>query len=200
MLAIDRFYPNWNSLRIHESSPVNRGTSLRLQKECSQYIPSQYFLDKDSCEYVDGVLSENLESLSFPDNSIDIHITQDVMEHVLNPEKAFKEIARTLKPGGAHIFTVPLVNKNDKSERCAVLADDGTIRHLRLPPEYHGNPLSNEGSLVTTRWGYDITRHIFDACGLFTEIIFIDALEFGIRADLIEVLLTRKELLKPSRF
>lgn len=144
-------------------------------------------------ELIDNVLCENLEDLSFPDDSVDLHITQDVMEHVFNPEKAFKEIGRTLKPGGAHIFTVPLVNKNKKSERCAALNNGGSIEHLKSPPEYHGNPVSNEGSLVTSRWGYDITRHIFNACGLFTEMIYIDALEFGIRADLIEVLITRKE-------
>jgi hypothetical protein len=41
-------------------------------------------------------------------------------------------------------------------------------------------------------WGYDITRHIFDASGLFTDIIYIDALEYGIRAEYIEILITRK--------
>jgi 2-polyprenyl-3-methyl-5-hydroxy-6-metoxy-1,4-benzoquinol methylase len=35
-------------------------------------------------------------------------ITQDVMEHVFDPHHAFKEIARTLKPGGLHIFTTPI--------------------------------------------------------------------------------------------
>ena len=34
------------------------------------------------------------------------------MEHIFDPSKAFSEIARTLKTGGAHIFTVPLINKN----------------------------------------------------------------------------------------
>lgn len=41
-------------------------------------------------------------------------------------------------------------------------------------------------------WGYDIVKFIFDACGLFTEMIYIDALNFGIRAEFIEVLITRK--------
>ncbi len=33
------------------------------------------------------------------------------MEHIFDASKAFQEIARTLKSGGAHIFTNPLVNK-----------------------------------------------------------------------------------------
>jgi hypothetical protein len=60
------------------------------------------------------------------------------------------------------------------------------------PPEYHGNPISSEGSLVTVNWGYDITNFIFETRGLFTEIVFHDILEYGIRAEYIEVLITRK--------
>jgi hypothetical protein len=65
------------------------------------------------------------------------------------------------------------------------------ISHLE-PPVYHGNPISEEGSLVTVDWGYDICRHIFDACGLFTHLVYIDDLSRGIRAELIEVLVTLK--------
>jgi hypothetical protein len=61
-----------------------------------------------------------------------------------------------------------------------------------MKPEYHGNPLSSEGSLVTVNWGYDITNFIFETSGLFTEIVFLDILECGIRAEYIEVLITRK--------
>ena len=45
---------------------------------------------------------------------------------------------------------------------------------------------------MTVNWGYDIARYIFESSGLCTEIIFIDSLELGIRAELIEVLITRK--------
>jgi hypothetical protein len=72
------------------------------------------------------------------------------------------------------------------------LAPDGTVVHLLEPPEYHGNPISSEGSLVTVNWGYDITNFIFETSGLFTEIVFLDILEYGIRAEYIEVLITRK--------
>lgn len=64
-------------------------------------------------------MCEDLAHLSFPDNSIDIHITQDVIEHIFQPELVFKEIARTLAPNGAHIFTVTLLNKHRPSIRLA---------------------------------------------------------------------------------
>ncbi len=78
-------------------------------------------------------------------------------EHLLNPEKAFAEIARTLRPGGAHILTTRLVNTLNASERCAILARDETVKHLK-PPEHHGNPIDRNGSLVTMHWGYDICK------------------------------------------
>jgi hypothetical protein len=66
------------------------------------------------------------------------------------------------------------------------------VRHLLEPPVYHGSPVDKKGALLTFDWGYDISRHIFEACGLFTEMIYIDDLSRGIRAEYIEVLVTRK--------
>jgi hypothetical protein len=62
------------------------------------------------------------------------------------------------------------------------------------PPEYHGNPISSEGSLVTVHWGYDIADYIFKACRLVTKFVFIDSIELGIRVEYIDVLLTYKPL------
>jgi SAM-dependent methyltransferase len=125
---------------------------------------------------------------------VDLHVTQDVLEHVYHPSKVFREIARTLKPGGAHIFTTPLVNKNKPSTLRARIGEDGEISHLQ-PPVYHGNPISDKGSLVTVDWGYDICQAIFESCGLFTHLVYIDDLSMGIRAEYIEVLVT----LNPGR-
>ncbi len=110
MHVLDTWYPDWPQLRIHESSPGRRGASIRLARECRSYIPSQFFPDVPLGQSKDQMRCENLEALSFPDELLDLQISQDVMEHVLNPERAFREIARALKPGGAHVFTVPLAS------------------------------------------------------------------------------------------
>lgn len=191
MAVIEMYYPNWRELAIHESSPGNRGASVRLAGECAGYFPSQFFPDRPPGAVVGGVRCENLEAMTFPDASVDLHISQDVMEHVFHPAKVFKEIARTLKPGGAHIFTVPIMNKNRPTQVRAELSYGGGIRHLQ-EPVYHGNPISDQGSLVTVDWGYDICRHIFEASGLYTQIVYIDDLSRGIRAEYIEVLATFK--------
>ena len=157
MNVINNVYPNWKKLKIHESSPGNRGTSIKLFHECPQYIASQY---DPNIQYGDihpenKYRSEDLEKQTFADESFDIVVTQDVMEHIFDAEAAFREIHRTLKPGGAHIFTTPLVNKGKPTQRRAELLSDGHVKH-HFPPEYHGNPMSSEGSLVTWHWGLDI--------------------------------------------
>jgi SAM-dependent methyltransferase len=191
MQVIEQFYPNWRDLIVHETSPGNRGASVRLQQECEHYLPSQFFPNQKLGDSYNGMRCENLEALTFKDNSIDLHISQDVMEHIFNPDKAFKEIARTLKPGGAHIFTVPIVNKMSPSKVRAKISETVGIDYIE-EAIYHGNPIDAQGSLVTMDWGYDIVNYIFQNTGLFTYMLTIDDISKGIRAEYIEVLVTVK--------
>ncbi|KCZ87588.1 type 11 methyltransferase [Hyphomonas johnsonii MHS-2] len=193
MQVLKQHVPNYRSRRVHESSPCGRGVSKRLKRECRKYTYSHFFPDVSGGEIHPerGERSENLEKLSFRDELFDLFITQDVMEHVLDPAAAFREIARVLKPGGAHIFTVPLVKKAAKSERRAERAPDGTVMPL-AEVQFHGNPIDEQGSLVTMDWGYDIAEFIDDSCGMSSQIIMIDDMKRGIRAEYIDVILSRK--------
>lgn len=193
MLTIERWFPNWRDLRIHESSPGYRGASIKLHKQCKDYTGTHYDPGTELGTTVPRTRwrCEDLERQTFDDESFDLVISQDVFEHVFDPAKAFQEIARTLKPGGAHIFTTPLVNKHDPSEVWASLDEKGEIVY-RQEAEYHGNPIDEKGSLVTMHWGYDIADHIHRACGLATTLVQIDDLSHGIRAEYIEVCVTRK--------
>jgi SAM-dependent methyltransferase len=191
MAVIESQFPNWRDAVIHESSPAARGASERLKLECPNYLASQFFPERDPGTIgPDGMRCENLEALTFADETIDLHVSQDVLEHVFHPDRVFREIARTLKPGGMHICTVPLVNKSTPSRRRAELRD-GALIHIE-PEMYHGNPIGDGRSLVTVDWGYDICRHILEASGLFTTLVSIDDLSRGIRAEYIEVLVTAK--------
>ena len=193
MAVINQYFPDFRKLKIHESSPGGRGVSVKLSREAAFYSSSHFF---PNCELgavheATGFRCENLEQLTFDDNEFDLFITQDVMEHIYAPEKAFNEIARVLKPGGAHIFTVPLINKSKVSERWAELGEDGKPKFL-FEPEFHGNPVDQAGSPVTMHWGYDIVRHIYDYSGMPTTMLTIDNLQMGIRAEYIEVLVSVK--------
>lgn len=192
MRVIETWFPNFRELDVHESSPLARGASAKLAAQCARYVASQWDASVPPGEIgPHGYRSEDLERLTFADASFDLVVTQDVLEHVLDPERAFAEIARTLRPGGAHVFTVPLLHGRHPSVPCARRAPDGTIEHLR-EPQYHGNPMDPNGSLVTMRWGYDICELVLRSAGLYTTIVLIDDLRFGIRAELNEVLVSFK--------
>ena len=191
MYLIEKFYPNYNLLDIHESSPCKRGASLKLQNKCPNYIASQYYGESDKGKIINGYRNENLESQTFKDESFDLVITQDVMEHIFNPQSAFREIARTLKPGGAHIFTVPLINKERTTECWAKLDDNNNIIFLK-EKEYHGNPINPKGSPVTFHIGFYLLNLIYKSSGMVTQIFTIDNIDLGIRAEYIDVLISRK--------
>ena len=193
MQVIKTYYPNYRDLKIHESSPGIRGASIKLKSECRNYSTSHYYNDLPLGKYhpIHGHRCEDLENLTLANEDFDLFITQDVMEHIFKPDKAFSEIARVLKPGGAHVFTVPLINKNNRSERWASRSDDGELI-FHHEAEYHGNPIDAKGSLVTMHWGYDIAEYIMLSSGLYSTIIVIDNLNLGIRAEYIEVIVSRK--------
>jgi hypothetical protein len=193
MLCIERFFPEWERLAIHESSPVPRGASAKLARRCASYSASQRYPGEPLGCVPPGKTfrNEDLEQLTFPDASFDLLVTQDVVEHLLDPARAFAEIARVLRPGGAHVFSVPLVSKEKPSLIAAERDATGAIVH-HVPPEYHGNPVDGGGALVTRLWGYDICDHIHAASGLTTTIVHLDDLSHGIRAEYIEILVSRK--------
>lgn len=191
MITIEKNFPNWRNLHIHESSPIDRGTSIKLRKQCRAYIATQYFPKHENGTIINNFRNEDLERQTFKDEIFDIVITQDVMEHLYNPANAFREIARTLKKGGAHIFTVPIINKFRETEIWATRGVNNEPVFTQTP-EFHGNPVDPKGSPVTMHWGFDIVNFIEETSGLKTTIEYLYNLEFGIQAEFIEVLVTRK--------
>ncbi|MEO7839394.1 MAG: class I SAM-dependent methyltransferase [Anaerolineales bacterium] len=186
--VLQTHFPAWRNLKIHESSPGG-ASSAKIARECSSYIGSHFFPETPLGATKNGFQCENLESQTFDDERFDLVITQDVFEHVLNPAKAFREIARTLKPGGAHLFTVPWYYW--QKTRIRAMEKDGKIEHL-LQPEYHGNPISADGSLVITEWGYDMPDFIYRNSDLSTTVVRIHDPYQGIVAKFIEVFISYK--------
>ncbi len=190
MDVMERHFPNWRDFAIHESSPYGAVSDM-LARECSDYVATHFFPDVPLGSSQLGFRCENLESQTFEDCSFDLIVTQDVFEHILHPDQAFREIARTLKVGGAHVFTVPWYYW----QKTVVRAQEtgGAIEHL-LPPEYHGNPISGDGSLVVREWGYDMLDYIQQYSGMFTAAIHTNNPHMGIEAEFIEVFISRKPL------
>ena len=116
----------------------------------SEFLGKQY----KSGEIVNGVRNEDATKLSFAENSFNIVISNDVFEHVYDINKTFKELNRVLMQGGKLIFTIPFMLSKDSTYKRAQLEDDEIIYNDK--PIYHGNPLSENGSLVFYDFGWDI--------------------------------------------
>ena len=194
MHVLKTYFPDWRHSAIHESSPGRDLVSKRLAAECACYTATQYDITVPFGAVVGApempcgrYQSENLERQTFSDECFNLVVMQDVFEHVFYPDRAIKEIARTLKSDGALVMTVPIVRKNLPSRRRAAL-HDGILENL-LEAQFHGNPLSSDGSLVTIDWGYDIALYLQQNSGMHFMIVSIDDIDKGIRADLNEVLI-----------
>ena len=190
--VLDMACPDWRNGTLHESSPGRDPSSRRLRADCAGYVASQYdpALGFGKMHPSDGYRSEDLEAQTFADESFDVVITQDVFEHLFAPDRAIKEIARTLKPGGVHVMTVPIVNGSKPSQRRAQRKGKKIVNLSE--PQYHGNPVSDEGSLVTVDWGYDIVDYLAAHSGLAVTMYQFDDLSRGLRAVCNEVLVCRK--------
>jgi SAM-dependent methyltransferase len=190
---LNKTRPNWRELSIHESSPGGWAFSYKLRRECPNYHASQYDPTFAFGEMHESGRwrNENLEAQTFQDEVFDIVVTQDVFEHLFHPGRAAREIARTLKPGGLCLMTVPVVNPWGAITRRAELRD-GEVHHL-LPEQYHGNPVGDGRSLVTVDWSYAIGAYLSAQSGLPFAVHVIDDMSMGIRDSANVVLTAVKE-------
>jgi SAM-dependent methyltransferase len=188
--VLDKHFEGWESRSMHESSP----SSDFLARYTSTYTSSQFLPEIPFGQTSEsGIRSENLEALTFPSNSIDIFVTQDVFEHIFFPDRAAKEIARILTPGGIHIFTAPKFEKLTKSYQRALLDSSGAVTHL-FTPEYHGNPVADGKALVTWHFGDDFEYLLSQWSGLPITTYVTRDKELGIDAKFNEVFVMHKPI------
>ena len=184
--TLDRYFPGWERLTIHESSPSNDFIS----RHCPQYTSSYYFEGIPPGSTHQRARCENLERLTFADDTFDLFITQDVFEHVFQPDQAIREIMRVVKPGGAHVFTAPKHKNLQRTAQRATL-ENHTIVHI-LEPQYHGNPIGDGRALVTWDYGDDFELYLWKWCGYPTATYIVRDRQLGIDGEYLEVFVTRK--------
>lgn len=163
----------------------------KFRKECPAYVASHFYPELPLGSSKDGFVCQDLERQTFDDASFDLVITQDVLEHVFDPRAALSEIARTLKPGGAHVFTVPWYYWKPTLVR-ARRTPTGEVAHLETP-DYHGNPIKpNARSLVVTEWGRDLLEVVDDCSGVKTAAVRLDDADRGITGAFVDVFVSRR--------
>ena len=62
-----------------------------------------------------AMVKMNITNISYQDNTFDVILCSHVLEHVIDDQKAMRELFRVIKPGGWAILQVPLSNESDKT-------------------------------------------------------------------------------------
>jgi SAM-dependent methyltransferase len=101
----------------------------------------------------------DMRAMPYPDCSFDLVVHSDTLEHVEHPTVGLAECRRVLRPGGACVFTVPII------------VDRLTARRAGLPPSYHNRPGEQDaGMIVQTEYGADAWKDVvlagFSECRL----------------------------------
>jgi SAM-dependent methyltransferase len=102
----------------------------------------------------------DMRRLPYATGTFDLVIHSDTLEHVPDPVSALAECRRVLAPGGACLFTIPIVI--------------GRLTRSRegLGPSYHGNPdLAESDYLVRTEFGADAWTCVLQAGFARCEIV-----------------------------
>jgi SAM-dependent methyltransferase len=124
-----------------------------------EYVTSGYWPDVAPGDERDGVRCEDLERLTFADESFDLVVSSDILEHVRRPYRAFEEIHRVLRSGGWHVFTVPL--RWPPRPEGVPRVDTTTSEDVFLvEPRYHDSPTDPAGALVYTDFGMDLPEKL----------------------------------------
>lgn len=162
--------PNFRDLDIAEINTIGSVGSLHA---LLQQLPRLAFSDYQGPErlgqLINGARNEDICRLTYPDAAFDIVMSSDTLEHVQDFRAALAETRRVLRPGGRHVFTVPVVWTRATTEARARISDGGDIIHL-MPALYHGKgsgayrfiPVGVD-LLTFTEFGRDIVDYVREA-------------------------------------
>lgn len=155
---------------LHKCFPVLQG---------SEFVQDAALMSENNSK---KLRHEDLTQLSFPTDSFDVILSFDVLEHIPNYRSAFTECARTLKPAGKMLFSVPFDANSVHNHIRAELHKDGTIEHL-LPPEYHDDPRNPEGCLCFQHFGWEMLEEMKQAGFSSVSTLSYYSREYGYLGD-----------------
>jgi SAM-dependent methyltransferase len=144
--------------------PALRGPFAQRFQSLPNYVQTYFWPELDlGAMSPMGVRNEDLTRLTFEDNSFDLILSSDVMEHLFDIKAAFRETLRVLKPGGVHVFTIPNdFPFPDKMQKRVALVDG---KEVPIKPEVYHNSGDGSKCLVYTDYGADLVEMIEDLGG-----------------------------------
>lgn len=164
-------------IRIYAPEAVTH-FALLLRGRYARFIGSEFTDDPVVKEGLFPIQFESLLDLSFSDAIFDAVVINDVFEHVPDINQCLSEIYRVTKPGGRLITTFPFaIGSYDSVIKARMNA--GKIEYLSAP-EYHGNPVDPQGSLVFEIPGWNILERARAAGWSSAEIVYEHSVKHGI--------------------
>jgi hypothetical protein len=149
--------------RLHIWEPGELGPFRRYFRPLAHYEQSIFEPGVCPGEIVNGLRCENLMATTFKSESLDLVVTSDVFEHVRDPDAGFREMFRVLRPGGAHIFSIPVTAPMPPTTvpRVDVSGADDVFL---LEPRYHNT------HLVYNDFGDDLVTRLREI-GFRTDVV-----------------------------
>lgn len=138
-----------------------------LKQNSGEHTCSHFDDSIEPGEYSDGIQCQDVERLTYADESFDLCVHSEVFEHVPHYRRGYCEIFRVLKPGGYCIFTIPVFDREYTIERATI--KDGELVHF-LPESYHNDQF--RGSVLVFRdYGRDCVERMKQAGFNVREVI-----------------------------
>lgn len=158
------YKPGMKILLYEQNSEVFRKICREIDGVTGFEYPGENVLNSEkSGEMEYAGIFEDICSLSYADEMFDLLVANDVFEHTVNYESAFREALRVLKPGGKLIFTVPFNANSEITEKRAEEGENGLI--CTAKELFHANPIPEMPPLLVCQiFGWDILETIKE-CG-----------------------------------
>ena len=128
-------------------------------------------------------LRANIMDIPLKDNSFDVVICNHVLEHVVDDEKAMREMLRVLRPGGWALLQSPIDRQRFKTFEDPTIVSPrdresafGQHNHLRMYGRDYAERLQNAGFTVKVdKYVEDLEAHLVKKYGLPDEEVYFCA-------------------------
>jgi hypothetical protein len=170
------------NLRILAPEALSRAARI-LRGQFPYFMGTEYLPTAAEQARYFPVQHMDLQATGLPDACFDVFFSGDVMEHVPDPEAAWAEIRRVVKPGGLIVSSFPFDPNRETTLVRARLDAEGRLEHL-TEPEYHGNPVDpSGGSLVFALPGWDLLARFRAAGCADAAMVMAASSQHGITSD-----------------
>ncbi|MFQ6538972.1 class I SAM-dependent methyltransferase [Aphanothece stagnina] len=154
--------------------------ACELQDRFPFFVGSEFAPTTEQKARIAPVEHQDLAALTYPDESFDICITNDVFEHLPNLSASIAELRRVLTPRGVLLSTFPFLQNRNESVIKSRLTAKGEIEYL-MEAEYHGNPVDpKSGSLVFQIPAWEILDTFQEESWHSTEMVLLSSRKSGL--------------------